>query len=153
MKENKKRTTRKPKVENTKQTKRQPKSPLKVIPLGGLDEIGKNCTAYEYEDDIIIVDCGLAFPDDEMPGIDLVIPDLSYLVKNKDKIKGIFITHGHEDHIGAVPYLLKEINVPVYSRALTLGLIKGKLEEHGILNNSKLIEKKPGDVVNCGKFL
>ncbi len=152
MKENKKSTNKKSNTVNIKQNKRQPKSPLKVIPLGGLDEIGKNCTAYEYEDDIIIVDCGLAFPDDEMPGIDLVIPDLSYLVKNKDKIKGIFITHGHEDHIGAVPYLLKEINVPVYSRALTLGLIEGKLQEHAILGNSRLIEKKPGDIVNCGKF-
>ncbi len=128
------------------------KSPLKIIPLGGLDEIGKNCTVYEYEDEMIIVDCGLAFPDDEMPGIDLVIPDLSYIIKNKDKIKGIFITHGHEDHIGAVPYLLKEINVPVYSRALTLGLIEGKLVEHGLSGLVKLIEKKPGDVVKCGKF-
>ena len=128
------------------------KSPLKIIPLGGIEEIGKNCTVYEYEDDMIIVDCGLAFPDDEMPGIDIVIPDLSYLVKNKDRIKGIFITHGHEDHIGAVPYLLKEINVPVYSRALTLGLIEGKLAEHNLSGQVKLIEKKPGDVVKCGKF-
>lgn len=127
-------------------------SPLKIIPLGGLEEIGKNCTIYEYEDEMIIVDCGLAFPDDEMLGIDIVIPDLSYLVKNKDKIKGIFITHGHEDHIGAVPYLLKEINVPVYSRALTLGLIEGKLVEHNLSGQVKLIEKKPGDVVKCGKF-
>ncbi|MEE1002167.1 MAG: ribonuclease J [Acutalibacteraceae bacterium] len=128
------------------------KSPLKIIPLGGLEEIGKNCTVYEYEDDMIIVDCGLAFPDDEMPGIDIVIPDLSYLVKNKSRIKGIFITHGHEDHIGAVPYLLKEINVPVYSRALTLGLIEGKLAEHNLSGQVKLIEKKPGDIVKCGKF-
>lgn len=128
------------------------KSPLKIIPLGGLEEIGKNCTVYEYENEMIIVDCGLAFPDDEMPGIDIVIPDLSYLVKNKDKIKGIFITHGHEDHIGAVPYLLKEINVPVYSRALTLGLIEGKLIEHNLSGQVKLIEKKPGDIVKCGKF-
>lgn len=133
-------------------TKSEIKSPIKIIPLGGLEEIGKNCTVYEYEDEMIIVDCGLAFPDDEMPGIDIVIPDLSYLVKNKEKIKGIFITHGHEDHIGAVPYLLKEINVPVYSRALTLGLIEGKLIEHGISGQAKLIEKKPGDVVKCGKF-
>ncbi|MBQ4156176.1 MAG: ribonuclease J [Clostridia bacterium] len=128
------------------------KIPLKIIPLGGLDEIGKNCTVYEYEDEMIIVDCGLAFPDDEMPGVDMVIPDLSYIVKNKEKIKGIFITHGHEDHIGAVPYLLKEINAPVYSRALTLGLIEGKLAEHNLDGLVKLVEKKPGDVVKCGKF-
>ena len=133
-------------------TKPESKSPLKIIPLGGLEEIGKNCTVYEYEDEMIVVDCGLAFPDDEMPGIDIVIPDLSYLVKNKNKIKGIFITHGHEDHIGAVPYLLKEINVPVYSRALTLGLIEGKLAEHNLSGQIKLIEKKPGDVVKCGNF-
>ncbi len=128
------------------------KSPLKIIPLGGLDEIGKNCTVYEYEDEMIIVDCGLAFPDDEMLGVDMVIPDLTYVIKNKEKIKGIFITHGHEDHIGAVPYLLKEINAPVYSRALTLGLIEGKLVEHNLTGFVKLVEKKPGDVVNCGKF-
>lgn len=128
------------------------KTPLKIIPLGGLDEIGKNCTVYEYEDEMIIVDCGLAFPDDEMLGVDMVIPDLTYVIKNKEKIKGIFITHGHEDHIGAVPYLLKEINAPVYSRALTLGLIEGKLIEHNLNGLVKLIEKKPGDIVNCGKF-
>ncbi len=129
-----------------------PKSPLKIIPLGGLDEIGKNCTVYEYEDEMIIVDCGLAFPDDEMLGVDMVIPDLTYVIKNKEKIKGIFITHGHEDHIGAVPYLLKEINAPVYSRALTLGLIEGKLVEHNLSGLVKLVEQKPGDVVKCGKF-
>ena len=129
-----------------------PKSPLKIIPLGGLDEIGKNCTVYEYEDEMIIVDCGLAFPDDEMLGVDMVIPDLTYVIKNKEKIKGIFITHGHEDHIGAVPYLLKEINAPVYSRALTLGLIEGKLIEHNLSGLVKLVEQKPGDVVKCGKF-
>ena len=130
----------------------EPKKSLKIIPLGGLDEIGKNCTVYEYDNEMIVVDCGLAFPDDEMLGIDLVIPDLTYLIKNKEKIKGVFITHGHEDHIGAVPYLLKEINVPIYSRALTLGLIEGKLVEHGIAGQAKLIEKKPGDIVKCGKF-
>ena len=134
-----------------KVVKETAKSPLKIIPLGGLEEIGKNCTVFEYENEMIVVDCGLAFPDDEMLGIDIVIPDLTYLKNNKDKIKGIFITHGHEDHIGAVPYLLKEIDAPVYSRALTLGLIEGKLEEHGI-SNAKLVEKKPGDVVKCGKF-
>ncbi|MBQ5590757.1 MAG: ribonuclease J, partial [Clostridia bacterium] len=148
----KRKTTTSNKTKTKKEVIIESKNPLKIIPLGGIEEIGKNCTVYEYEDDIIIVDCGLAFPDDEMPGIDLVIPDLSYIVKNKDKIRGIFITHGHEDHIGAVPYLLKEVNVPVYSRALTLGLIEGKLSEHGILDKAKLIEKKPGDTVKCGSF-
>lgn len=156
----KKKNNQKPKTQKkksataskTKTNNTASKSPLKIIPLGGIEEIGKNCTLYEYEDEIIIVDCGLAFPDDEMPGIDIVIPDLSYIIKNKNKVKGIFITHGHEDHIGAVPYLLKEINVPVYSRALTLGLIEGKLVEHGLSGMVKLVEKNPGDVVRCGKF-
>lgn len=139
------------KGKQAKNSKQTPKCPLRIIPLGGLEEIGKNCTVFEYDGDMIIVDCGLAFPDNEMLGIDIVIPDLSYIVKNKDKIKGIFITHGHEDHIGAVPYLLKEVNVPVYSRALTLGLIEGKLEEHNI-SKAKLITKNPGDKVKCGKF-
>lgn len=139
------------KNKQAKNSKQAPKCPLRIIPLGGLEEIGKNCTVFEYDGDMIIVDCGLAFPDNEMLGIDIVIPDLSYIVKNKDKIKGIFITHGHEDHIGAVPYLLKEVNVPVYSRALTLGLIEGKLEEHNI-SKAKLITKNPGDKVKCGKF-
>lgn len=129
------------------------KAPLKVIPLGGLDEIGKNCTIYEYENQMIVVDCGLSFPDDDMPGVDIVIPDVTYLVKNKDRIKGIFITHGHEDHIGAIPYLLKEINIPVYGTKLTLGLINGKLKEHGLDRKAKLIEQKPGDIVRAGRFL
>ncbi len=127
-------------------------SNLKFYALGGLDEIGKNMYVYEYGDDILVVDSGLAFPDDEMPGIDLVIPDISYLLKNKDKIHGIIITHGHEDHIGALPYVLKELNVPVYATNLTIGLIKYKLSEHGILNNCRLNTIKAGNKFKLGAF-
>lgn len=126
--------------------------PIRVIPLGGLDEIGKNHTVIEYGDEMIIIDCGLAFPDAEMLGIDLVIPDFSYVIKNKDKIKGIFITHGHEDHIGSLPYLLKKINVPVYGTGLTMGLVEGKLQEHGIAGLCSLNVVKPGDVIKVGGF-
>ncbi len=125
---------------------------LRVIPLGGIDEIGKNMTVLEYGNDIIVIDCGLAFPDDDMPGIDLVIPDTQYLQKNRDKIRGIFITHGHEDHIGALPYVLKEINVPVYGTRLTLGLIRRKLSEHRLEKQCALIEMQYGDIVNKGVF-
>jgi ribonuclease J len=128
------------------------KQKLKVIPLGGLQEIGKNITIFEYGEEIIVVDCGLAFPEDDMLGIDLVIPDISYLTKNKDKVKGIILTHGHEDHIGGVPYFLKEINVPVYGTRLTLGLLKYKLEEHGLLSVTELVDVEPGETIQIGSF-
>ena len=109
---------------------------LKVVPLGGLEQIGLNITAFEYEDSIIVVDCGLAFPEDDMLGIDLVIPDVTYLKANINKVKGFVITHGHEDHIGALPYVLKEVNVPVYGTKLTIALIENKLKEHGMLRST-----------------
>lgn len=125
---------------------------LKITPLGGLLEIGKNLTVFEYGNDMIILDCGLAFPDDDMLGIDMVIPDITYLVKNAERIKGIVLTHGHEDHIGAIPYVLKEINVPVFGTKLTLGILKNKLEEHGILKSSTLNVVNPGESFKLGVF-
>ncbi len=133
-------------------TKKVDSKPLKIMFLGGLEEIGKNITVYEYENDILIVDCGMAFPDEEMPGIDIVIPDFSYLVKNKDRVKGLVLTHGHEDHIGGIPYLLKNFNVPIYGTRLTLGLVEGKLREHGLLGGARLNVVKPSDTVKLGAF-
>ena len=143
-------------IENNKpkmHKKSKPKTmPLKIIPLGGLGEIGKNMTAFEYDNEIIVIDCGLAFPDEDLYGIDIVIPDVTYLIKNKDKVKGIFITHGHEDHIGGLPYILKQINIPVYGTKLSLGLIELKLKEHAILSDCTLNMVEPGETVNLEKF-
>lgn len=128
----------------------KPVLPLHIIPLGGLNEIGKNMTAYECGDDIFVVDCGLAFPDDDMLGIDLVIPDVTWLEKNKERVKGIVLTHGHEDHIGGLPYVLKVVNTPVYGTKLTLGILEGKLKEHGLLGKVKLNVIEPGDKIDLG---
>ena len=127
-------------------------SNLKIIALGGLDEIGKNITIFEYEDEIVLVDCGLEFPDDDMLGVDIVIPDVTYLVRNKNKIKGLFITHGHEDHIGAIPYVLKQVNMPIYATRLTAKLIEHKLEEHRLLRTTKLNIVEQGQIINAGKM-
>lgn len=127
-------------------------SKLKIIALGGLDEIGKNITVFEYENDMIIVDCGIEFPDDDMLGVDLVIPDFSYIVKNIDRCKGLFITHGHEDHIGSIPYLLKEVNIPIYGTKLTMKLIQHKLEEHHLMQNADLHVVEQGDIIDTGKM-
>ena len=126
---------------------------LKIIPLGGLDEIGKNMTAIEYGNDIILIDCGMAFPDDEMPGVDLVINDITYLEKNASKLRGIFLTHGHEDHIGGLPYFLKSINVPVYGTRLTIALVENKLKEHNLLSSVKVVNVRAGSTVSVGQFL
>jgi len=127
-------------------------SKLKIIPLGGLEQIGMNITAFEYEDSIVVVDCGLSFPDDDMLGIDLVIPDVTYLKENIDKVKGFMITHGHEDHIGALPYILRDINVPIYATKLTMGIIENKLREHNLTGNTKRKVVKFGQSINLGQF-
>ena len=126
--------------------------PVKIIPLGGMEQIGMNITAIEYEDSIIVVDCGIAFPSEEMLGIDLVIPDISYLKEHSDKLKGLVITHGHEDHIGAIPYALKEVNMPIYATKLTMGLIDNKLKEHGLTRAIKKKVVKHGQSINLGCF-
>ncbi len=126
---------------------RREREKIKIIPLGGLNEIGKNLTVIEYKNDIVVIDCGLKFPDDDMLGIDVVIPDVNYLIKNRERVKGIFLTHGHEDHIGALPYVLKQINVPVYGTKLTLGIVQTKLKEHGLLSSVELKYVKPKDIV------
>ena len=132
--------------------KHENNSKLKIIPLGGLEQIGMNITAFEYEDSIIVVDCGLAFPEDDMLGIDLVIPDITYLKNNADRVKGFVITHGHEDHIGALPYVLKQLNVPVYGTKLTIGLIDNKLEEHNLTRSVKRKVIRHGQSINLGAF-
>ena len=135
-----------------KKIEKKTRSGLKIIPLGGLEQIGMNITAFEYEDSIIVVDCGLSFPEDDMLGIDLVIPDITYLKNNADKVKGFVITHGHEDHIGALPYVLKELNVAVYATRLTMGLIENKLKEHNLINHVKRKVIKFGQSINLGQF-
>lgn len=125
---------------------------LKIVALGGLDEIGKNMTVFEYGNDLIVVDCGMGFPDDDMYGIDVVIPDISYLMKNQEKIRGIFLTHGHEDHIGALPYVLRSIQAPIYATRMTAGLVELKLEEHGLLKQTKIHTCAAGDRVKAGQF-
>ncbi len=135
-----------------KKEKKEIEKKIKIIPLGGLDGIGKNITLFEYEDDIIIVDCGIKFPSDEMPGIDFIIPDFSYLIKNKSRIKGLVVTHGHEDHIGAIPYLLMELNIPIYSFKLTIGLIQSRLEEKKPKSPPVFVEAKPHEPIKIGKF-
>jgi ribonuclease J len=139
-------------LNNNNNYKSKVKNKIRIIPLGGLGEIGKNITAIEYKDEIVVIDCGISFPDADMYGVDLVIPDVTYLLENRDKVKGIFLTHGHEDHIGALPYILKQINIPVYGTRLTLGLVENKLQEHGIMADCTLNVVKPGDIVKLEKL-
>ena len=133
-----------------KQNKQHNTAKLKIIPLGGLEQIGMNITAFEYEDSIIVVDCGLSFPADDMLGVDLVIPDVTYLKNNQDRVKGFVITHGHEDHIGALPYVLKDLNVPIYATKLTMGIIENKLTEHNLMHNVRRKVVKFGQNINLG---
>ncbi len=149
--ERKRRTTTTRTSRTNKNNRTFKESKLKIIPLGGLHEVGKNITVFEYENEMIVVDCGLSFPEDDMLGIDLVIPDITYLEKNVDRIKGLIITHGHEDHIGSVPYLLKKINIPIFAPRLACGLIRNKLEEHKLLRSTKLTEVLQGQTISLGK--
>ncbi len=151
-KTNSKNTVAKKNVKKSPKKQSKPVMPVRIIPLGGLDEIGKNITLYQYGDDMFLVDCGMSFPDEETPGIDIVIPDFTFVLANKDKIKGLVLTHGHEDHIGAIPYLLKNFNVPIYGTRLTLGLVEGKLKEHQLHSLAKLNVVKPGDIIKLGAF-
>ena len=156
------RTTRAKKASKTAKNKKElvgaqeevgfKKENLKIIPLGGIEEIGKNITVFEYENDIVIVDCGVSFPEDDMLGIDLVIPDFTYLVKNKEKIRGLVVTHGHEDHIGSIPYLIRQLNIPIYATKLTAGLIENKLEEHHLKESTKMKVVKQGQTIVLGKM-
>ena len=156
------RTTRVKKTSKNSKTKKElvgaqeevgfKKENLKIIPLGGIEEIGKNITVFEYENDIVIVDCGVSFPEDDMLGIDLVIPDFTYLVKNKEKIRGLVVTHGHEDHIGSIPYLIRQLNIPIYATKLTAGLIENKLEEHHLKESTKMKVVKQGQTIVLGKM-
>ena len=156
------RTTRVKKTSKNSKTKKElvgaqeevgfKKENLKIIPLGGIQEIGKNITVFEYENDIVIVDCGVSFPEDDMLGIDLVIPDFTYLVKNKEKIRGLVVTHGHEDHIGSIPYLIRQLNIPIYATKLTAGLIENKLEEHHLKESTKMKVVKQGQTIVLGKM-
>lgn len=148
-------TTRRPYYNRRPRRAQQPKeaaTPIHIYPLGGLGEVGKNMTVYECNGDMIIVDCGLVFPDSEMFGVDMVIPDFTFVVQNKDKIKGLLITHGHEDHIGSIPYLLQKISLPVYGTRLTCGLIKNKLEEFGLAGKTKFVEIVPRQKIKLGCF-
>ncbi len=146
------RTKKRPKKTNKVEITKEINTKLKIIPLGGLHEVGKNITVFQYEDEMIVVDCGLSFPEDDMLGVDLVIPDITYIVKNQEKLKGMIITHGHEDHIGSVPYFLKQVNTPIYGTKLTLGLIKNKLEEHKLEASTELNEVNSGETIRLGKY-
>ena len=150
--ENRRRNTAQRQNKSNQRKENTPQLPIKIIPLGGLDEIGKNITLYEYDGDMFLVDCGMSFPDEDTPGVDIVIPDFTYILENKNKIKGLVVTHGHEDHIGAIPYLLKNFNIPIYATRLTIGLIEGKLREHKLLGEANLNVISPRKMITLGKF-
>ncbi len=145
-------SARKHNISTSKKEYSSSANPVKIVFLGGINEVGKNMTLYEFGDDMILVDCGLAFPDQDMLGVDIVLPDFTFIERNADKIRGIVVTHGHEDHIGGLPYLLKTLNIPIYGTKLTIGLIKGKLREHSLINEAKLFIVEPGDRIELGSF-